>query len=98
MRIVLAMLVMWWVVNVIFAMATHDGFGIGFNILYLTACVYGLFLRGPVLGLVAWIAIGVGLEGLFILGSRSHAPVMILLPVLFWSALAILAGNLFRAE
>jgi hypothetical protein len=98
MRIVLAVLVMWWVVNLIFAMATRDPLGIGLGVLYLSACAYGLFVRGIVLGLIAWIAIAIGLEALFFMTLHQHVPGLLLGGVLFWSGLALLAGNLFRRE
>jgi len=98
MRIVLAILVMWWVFNLIFALVTHDPVGIGLGVLYLTACVYGLFARGIVLGLIAWIAIAIGLETLFLKTQHQHVPFLLLAGVLFWSGLALLAGNLFRRE
>jgi hypothetical protein len=50
------------------------------------------------LGIVAWVVIGIGLEILFLAASRQHVPALVLFPVLFWSALAILAGNLFRSD
>lgn len=98
MKVVLAILVMWWVVNLIFAMATRDSGGIGLGVLYLSACAYGLFARGIVLGLIAWIAIAIGLESLFLVTMHQHVPGLLLGGVLFWSGLALLAGNLFRRE
>ena len=98
MRIVLAFLVMWWVFNLILALVDRDSLGIGLGVLYLSACVYGLFVRGLLPGLICWIVIGVGLETLFLLGAHSSVPAITLIAVLFWSGLAILAGNLFRSE
>jgi len=98
MRIVLAFVVMGWVVNLVIALASRDASAIGFCLFYLVACVYGLFLRGLALGIVAWVVIGIGLEILFLAASHQHVPALVLLPVLFWSALAILAGNLFRSD
>ena len=98
MRIVLAILVMWWVVNLIVAMASRDPLSIGFGVLYLSACVYGLFARGVVLGLIAWIVIAIGLEALFLSTLHQHVPGLILGSVLFWSGLALIAGNLFRRD
>lgn len=98
MRIVLAVLVMWWVFNLIFAMVNRDALGIGLGVLYLSACVYGLFARGFLLGLIAWIVIAIGLEALFLKSMHQHVPFLVLAGVLFWSGLALLAGNLFRRE
>lgn len=98
MRIILAILVMWWVVNLIMAMASGDGLNIAIGVLYLAAVGYGLFVRGLFAGLIAWIAIGLGLEGLFVFLYHMHVPALALLGVLFWSGLAITAGNLFRSE
>jgi hypothetical protein len=98
MRIVLAFLVLGWLVNLIFALATHDPASVIFSVLYLGACIYGLFARGILLGLIGWVSIGIGLEALFLLGSHTNVPALTLLLVLFWSGLAILAGNLFRSD
>jgi hypothetical protein len=98
MRIVLAFLVMGWVVNLIFALASHEPFTIGVAVLYLAACAYGVFVRGVLAGFVGWVAIGVGLEALFLFAAHTHVPAVTLLSVLFFSALAIFAGNLFRNE
>jgi hypothetical protein len=98
MRVILAFLVMGWVGGLVYAMASGETASIMFYVLYLLACVYGVFLRGLALGMVACVFIGIGLEALFLVGSSGHVPPLVLLPVLFWSALAIFAGDLFRAE
>jgi len=98
MRIVLAFLVMGWVVNLIFALVSREPFSIGVGVLYLAACAYGLFVRGPLAGLICWVAIGIGLEALFRFAAHTDVPAITLFGVLFWSGLAILAGNLFVRE
>lgn len=98
MRVVLALLVMGWVINLIFALSKGDAWSIGFAVLYLLACVYGLFLRGLAQGIVAWMAIGIGLEVLFVVEFHQHVPALMLGAALFFSAIAIFAGNMFRAE
>jgi len=98
MRIVLAFLVLGWVVNLIFGLATRDSASITFSVVYLMACIYGLFARGMLLGLAGWVTIGIGVETLFLVGSHTYVPALPLLVVLFWSGLAIFAGNLFRSD
>lgn len=98
MRVLLAFLVMWWIVNLIMAMADRNALAIFFGILYLAACAYGLLARGWFLGLFGWIAIGIGIEAFVYLGSHQHVPATTLLVVLFWCGLAIFAGNRFRSE
>ena len=98
MRVILALLVMGWVINLILALSSRDPWAIGFSVLYLSACGYGLFLRGLAQGVFAWLAIGIGLEALFIMEFHQHVPGLTLLSALFFSALAIFAGNKFRAE
>jgi hypothetical protein len=97
-RIVLAVLVMWWVVNLIMALSSSDVLQVGFGVLYLAAVVYGLFLRGLLAGVIGWLAIGIGIELVFLYAYHVHVPALPLLIALFWSGLAILAGNLFRSE
>jgi hypothetical protein len=97
-RIILAFLVMGWVVNLIFALASHEPFSIGVAFVYLAACAYGVFFRGLLAGFICWIAIGLGLEGLFRIGTHTHVPAITLFGVLFWSGIAILAGNVFTRE
>jgi hypothetical protein len=98
MRIILAILVMWWVVNLTVALSNGDAIQIGIGVLYLAACVYGLFLRGWLAGVIGWIAIGAGIELVFLTLYHMHVPALALASVLFWSGLAILAGNLFRSD
>ena len=98
MRVILALMVMWWIVNLIVSMAEHDTVGIGAGVLYLAAVAFGVFVQGAAAGLLAWIAIGIGVEAVFYLAFHTHVPGFTLAAVLFWSALAILAGNLFRSE
>ena len=98
MRVVLAFLVMGWMVNLIFALASHDALAIAVAIIYLGACAYGVFVRGVLAGLICWIGIGIGVEVLAMLIAHAYVPAVTLLIVLFWSALAIFAGNLFSRE
>jgi hypothetical protein len=98
MRVVLAFLVMGWVINLIFAMASHEPVSIGVALLYLAACAYGVFLPGLMAAIVAWMVIGIGFEAVFIFAFKTYAPAISLVAVLFWSGLAIFAGNLFRRE
>jgi len=93
-RVALAVLVMWWVFNLIFAMVNHDYPGIILGVLYLSSCAFGCLVRGWIPGLAWWIASGTGIYVLMMRGGEALALGMIL----FWCAVALVAGNLFRTE
>ena len=99
MRIALAVLVMWWIINLIISMVSHDYFGIALGVLYLSSCAFGCFVRGWIPGLAWWGFVGLGICTLLVKGGASGLALSLGLGgVLFWCAVALIAGNLFRAE